>query len=186
MVVNFKIKYTQKDKHLCLENLNTVIEKHPGIISNGMNSMGKTVLDSMFNKFKEKDKDYIVVSSNLLKPLVFYMDDNFLRCSETNKYLCCFSLNRLCCGGSPIFLSDQKEAAIYFDTDNLKNEETDALWFHKSRVYPTDQYPGIGAVISGGGSLIESGPMICYHNPNVPQRWTVSQKDHIKIEIQYI
>ena len=63
--------------------------------------MGKTVLDSMFNKFKEKDN--IVVSSNLLKPLVFYMNDNFLRCSETNKYLCCFSLNRLCCGGSPIF-----------------------------------------------------------------------------------
>ena len=186
-MVKFKIKYKQKDMYLCLENLNTVIEKCPRIIGSGMNSMGKKVLDPMFNKFNEKDRDNIVVSSKFLKPLVFYMDNNFIRCSETHKYLCCFSLNRLCCGGSPIFLSDQKEAAIYFDTDNLKNilnnKKTGAFWFHRSRVYPRDCYPGKGVVISGGGGLVESGPMICYHNPNVPKCWTISQTHMIEIEI---
>tara|TARA_B110001452_G_C15233537_1_gene427145 strand:+ start:2374 stop:2940 length:567 start_codon:yes stop_codon:yes gene_type:complete len=186
-MVKFKIKFIQKNMCLCLEQLEKVIELCPRVIGLGMNSMGMRKVDPLFNTIDENDRDNIVVSSKKLKPIIFYLDGNFLRCSNTDKYLCCFSPNRQCGGGSPMFLSDNKNAAIYFDSNNLKNiltnKKENVFWFNKSRVYPRECYPGKGAVIPGGGGLLECGPMICYHNPNIPQRWVISPQHMIKLEI---
>lgn len=132
-------------------------------------------LDPLFNSVTEQESNNIVVMSKKLEPIKFYVDDKYFKCSKTNKYLSCFSHNRQCCGGAPLFLSDNKDLALVFK-ENFVNEllskekEKSLLWCW-SRCYPRPCYPGDGVIVVAGGNLKENCPVVSYHSPDYPQRW---------------
>tara|TARA_Y100000389_G_scaffold158774_1_gene160330 strand:- start:485 stop:1042 length:558 start_codon:yes stop_codon:yes gene_type:complete len=164
---------------LCLGKWELVQEAIPNHVYNEYLTHRKS--DPFFNTVTEQESNNIVVMSEKLEPIRFYLDDTFFRCSKTNKYLSCFTYNRLCCGGSPLFLSDNKDLALVFKNDFInemltKKKENSLLWCW-SRCYPRSGFPGDGVIVVAGGKLKEYCPVISYHSPNLPQKWP----QHIEI-----
>lgn len=176
----FLIKYTQNDSYFCLDSVSG------GFLERNWEKINKEFHKHTLNfpqtyNVDKKDCENIIVVSSELKPLTFIIDGDYIRCSETKKYVCSFSHNRSCCGGAPLFLSHNEKCAIQFDRDNIDLNLNDpnkelVLWFNKSLVYPRPGYPGKGAIVPGGGRLSECRPMIAYHGPDVPQRWKIEKK----------
>ena len=192
--VKFMIKYHEKNMHLSLTHY-TNLKDTPGIPNRVWDREFDACrsADPLYNSVSDSDKDNVIVTSNKLEPLVFYMEDNYIKCCKTNKYICCFGKskygNRQCCGGANFFLSHNKELATKFNTelvnDLLSKKKEESLFWCKSRCYPRGGYPGDGVMLgSTGGRLNEEGPVISYHNPNQPQNWRhLIKKNMVRLEI---
>jgi hypothetical protein len=187
----FKIKYTMTGNYICKYNF----DKFEVPINEQTHKPGfdKEFCRKMRNDckpFREKvsveDGNQIFVTSNVLEPLTFYFDGDYMRCSKTDKYVCCTCTKFEFSGGSLVFLSNCKDCAIEFTGFNTKNYPN-LLHFSKSLIYPGNALPPmydcpprsnepINRYHSGGGFIIvgnigiphEMNAVIAYHIKNLP------------------
>lgn len=187
---SFTIKFTEHDLYLCLLNAyHSSILTSKGHLSKKLKEEFKkgSKKDPMYDNVSTEDKENIICLSSTQKPLSFYMDENYIRCVETNKYISTFENNRIMCGGAPLFLCDDKSLAIQFDLNNLKININDSceeiiFWYDKSRVYPRPGYPNKGIIVCSGGGQEESVPLIAYHSQRVLDPSKLSKGFYIVLE----
>lgn len=131
------------------------------------------------NDNTKENLDTLIVASSELEPLVFYRQDDYLKCSKTNYYVCCLHSKYECCGGSILFLSENIKYAINFGKDNIDNINTNNhLFFIKSKIYPGWGHPAGLICPRGGGCCkhkgsVEKGPIIAYHIEPLSKKWEI-------------
>ena len=170
-------KYPNAWKHLCCAGDKRWIE------------LSRNYCQFFREEVTEEDKQKILVVSDIYKPITFYFDKPYLKCSKTHKYVCCTELKYECGGGSYLFLSYSKNCAIEFSSI-----DSGLIHYTKSLVYPGRGLPdyeyrperlkiGCNRVYSGGGHIIVNfnisnniNMLAAYHITNNKPRYRLSKE----------
>jgi hypothetical protein len=175
----FIIQFEKNKHNLCLLHIDD-----PRFNNCDFNSIDNIKKYRLCDDINADDLNTLIVCSSELTPIVFYQDNDYLRCIETNKYICALNSKFECRGGSILFLSHNKYYAVVFGSLNIQNiNEKEYLYFIKSLGYPGYGHDAGLICPRGKGTdkykvgSTENGPVIAYHIEPVAPLWKMKKID---------